>query len=52
MINQIQILQKFSMKEFNMKPITIKQLLMIDKEYKSYCKRVDQLDNINVINKQ
>jgi hypothetical protein len=40
MINQIQILQKFSMKEFNMKPITIKQLLMIDKEYKSYCKRV------------
>jgi len=40
MKEQIRTLQDWSLTQFNMIPITIKQLQMIDKEYKSYiCKQ-------------
>ena len=36
MYNEIKILQEFSKKVFDMTPITIKQLMMIKKEFNNY----------------
>ena len=38
MYNEIKVLQEFSKKVFDMTPITIKQLIMIKKEFNNYKK--------------
>ena len=38
MYNEVKVLQEFSKKVFDMTPITIKQLMMIKKEFNNYKK--------------
>lgn len=43
MYNEIKVLQEFSKKHFDMVPVTIKQLMMIKKEWVNYYSSTSQV---------